>query len=324
MHNNILLVGCGDMAVAYAKVLSDLRAPFDVIGRGEVSCASFASRTGVVPLAGGVERAAADGHVAHDAAIIAAPIDQLAAITRQLIAAGVRRILVEKPAGLNPAEIAESARLAAEHHAAVFIAYNRRFYASTRKAREMLAADGGVTSFYFEFTEWAHEIRKLPLPPAVKKEWFLANSSHVCDLAFFLGGLPKVLTAHVQGSLDWHPSGAQFAGCGVSRTGALFSYHSNWESAGRWGVELCTAKRRLYLRPLETLQEQLRGELALKPVTFDDRLDKEFKPGLHAQTRAFLQHPEGDDGLLALDDHARIVSRFYRQVAPGYVPSAHD
>jgi predicted dehydrogenase len=312
--SSILLVGCGEMAVSYARVLKALDTPFDVIGRRPEACATFAEKTGVMPRPGGV--AATGGRLPQQTAIVAVNIDQLAAVVQQLLEAGVRNILVEKPGGLNAAEISATAGLAAPSGARIFVAYNRRFYASVQKARELIAADGGATSFFFEFTEWSHLITDLPLSPVVKQEWLLANTSHLCDLAFYLGGFPAQLTAHSSGALSWHPRGAQFTGCGVSRTGALFAYHSNWESAGRWGVEICTARRRLHLRPLESLNEQIRGELALKPVELADQPDREFKPGLLAQTRCFLDGAGEEAGLLPLAIHSANVADVYSQMTP--------
>ena len=310
----LLLVGSGRMALDYAKVLQALGIPFDVIGRRPETCAAFAAKTGVEPLSGGLIAAFARLVTCPQSAIVTVDVEQLASVTEYLLIRGVRRILVEKPAGLNAAEIAATARLAKQKGAEVFVAYNRRFYASTQKARELIVADGGVTSFFFEFTEWSHQIATLPTPKPVKRQWFLCNSSHVCDLAFFLCGGPSELSTHSKGALDWHPAGAQFVGCGVSVTGAPFSYHSNWESAGRWGVEICTRKRRLYLRPLEALSEQMRGDLVLAPVPLDDRLDKEFKPGIYEQTRAFLGG--NDAGLLPIEDHARCAAEVYAHMVP--------
>ena len=51
----------------------------------------------------------------------------------------------------------------------------------------MIAEDGGVTSFHFEFTEWSHQIQHLQKAPGVMDHWVLGNSSHVLDLAFHLG-----------------------------------------------------------------------------------------------------------------------------------------
>ena len=108
---------------------------------------------------------------------------------------GVKRILVEKPAGTTLEEVAQVASEAENQRAEVYVAYNRRFFASTIKAQSIIAEDRGVTSFAFEFTEWSHQIVDLEKDPRVKKNWFLANSTHVVDLAFYLGGIPKRFAA---------------------------------------------------------------------------------------------------------------------------------
>jgi hypothetical protein len=90
------------------------------------------------------------------------------------------------------------------------------------KAKEMIEQDGGVLSFNFEFTEWPHTIEVLDIKEEVKQHWFLANSTHVVDTAFFLGGRPRQLTSFQANSLDWHKSGAIFTGAGISENDALF------------------------------------------------------------------------------------------------------
>jgi predicted dehydrogenase len=180
--------------------------------------------------------------------------------------------------------------MAAKHKdkAEVMIAYNRRFYASTTMARKLIAEDGGATSCTFEFTEWAHTIVTETYAPGVKEAWFLANSSHVVDLAIHLCGFPKDWRAWHGGSLSWHPASARFCGSGITEQGVFFSYHGDWEAPGRWGLEVLTRKRRYIFRPMEQLQVVLLGSTTINNVELDDRLDKEFKPGLHEQTKAFL------------------------------------
>jgi predicted dehydrogenase len=177
---------------------------------------------------------------------------------------------------------------AQSHKAKVWLAYNRRFYEATRKAKEIIQKDGGATSFHFEFTEWSHKIREFEGKKEIKAVWFLANSTHVVDLAFHLCGWPKDWRSWSSGSLDWHPAAARFSGGGVTDQGILFSYFADWEAPGRWGVEVLTRKNRLILRPMEQLQLTPMGSVQVKPVTLYDKLDNEFKPGLYRQTEAFL------------------------------------
>jgi len=54
------------------------------------------------------------------------------------------------------------------------------------------------------------------------------------------------------------------------------------------GVEMLTKKSRLILRPLEELQIQLKGSVAINKVDIDATIDKQFKPGLFLQIKQFL------------------------------------
>ena len=301
------------MAQDYAKVLESLNQDFEVIGRGETSARKFELATGRSVRIGGLTRALA-AHSAPEQAIVAVGVEHLASIATELIEAGTRRVLVEKPGGLNTKEIWTLQRKAAKHKADVLIAYNRRFYASTSLARELIAEDGGATSCTFEFTEWSHVIAPLAKAPGVKETWFLANSSHVADLAFHLCGFPTDWRAWHGGSLEWHKTAARFCGAGITEQGVFFSYHSDWEAPGRWGVEVLTRRRRFVFRPMEQLQVMPLGSVKVENVAIDDQLDKAFKPGLSAQTKAFLGR---DDGLFCtVDDQLRHCA-VYDEVA-GY------
>ena len=286
LNKSIWLIGAGQMAVDYYKVLNDLDVFFKVIGRGKKSAKSFYKKTGVRPILGGLDSFLADYPEKCSHAIVAVGVERLAETTKQLLKYGIQNILVEKPAGLNKEEIESVAKLTKEENANVFVAYNRRFYSSVIKAKEIIKEDGGVTSFSFEFTEWSHEIEKIEKASGVKENWFLANSTHVVDLAFYLGGQPKKISSFVSGGLDWHPSASVFSGAGMSETGALFSYQANWESAGRWSVEILTKKHRLIFRPIEKLQIQNRGSVQIDFV--DNILFNDLILSLGVIPNAFL------------------------------------
>ncbi len=311
---HVLLVGAGPMARAYAAVLKELKRLFTVVGRGEESARTFEREIGVPVIRGGIDAYIARKTPLPAKAIVAVPVTELGKSTRDLLAAGIRDILVEKPAGLDEQDIGQTETLREKTGARVVVAYNRRFYASTEKARALIAADGGVTSFTFDFTERSSEIETLPLPAEVKREWFLANSSHVTDLAFFLGGRPRHLDATVAGALPWHPQAAVFAGHGETENGILFSYHADWSSGGRWSVTLCTPRQKLVLQPLETLKAMARGSFDLIDIPLDDALDKKFKPGIYRETEAFLAGTGGT--LCTLAEHTDKI-KMYRAIETG-------
>lgn len=287
-HLQVLLIGAGPMAVDYAKVLLHKGIKFITVGRGQTSAQTFSEKAGVSVILGGLAKFIDDQPLtSFTHAIVATGVESLAETTLMLLKAGVKNILVEKPAGLNLEQIDQLRLAASKEKAGVFIAYNRRFYSATHEAKKIIDADGGITSFNFDFTEWSHVIEPSTKPWEVKRSWLLANSSHVIDLAFYLGGAPTSWSSYSSGELKWH-SKSIFAGSGVTGSGALFNYGANWESAGRWGVEINTLKHKLILRPMEQLFIQKKGSIEITPVDLDE-IDKTFKPGLYKQTSFFLE-----------------------------------
>jgi len=310
--NNVWLIGAGGMAQDYIKVLEGLKADFTVIGRGEKAAKKCEEATGCSIVTGGLEGFLKQATDICTHAIVSVGIEKLYETTKELLDYGVKNILVEKPAGLHQKEFTDLVQATKEKQANVFVAYNRRFYASALKAKEIIKEDGGVTSFNFEFTEWEHVIAPLKKAEGVKEKWFLGNSTHVVDLAFFLGGKPKEICSFTNGNLLWHPSASNFSGAGISESGALFNYQANWKSAGRWSVEVLTNEHRLILRPMEKLQIQKRGSIAQEFVDIDYKADEEFKPGLFLQTKNFLE--DNSNGMCTIAEQSQMYG-FYKKIA---------
>lgn len=311
------------MAIAYGRVLNALGVAWSAVGRGSRSATTLEAACGVKPALGGLERYLREQpSPTANCAIVALPIPQLATATQALTEAGIGRVLVEKPAGLTIAEIEGLARAVERSGAEVYVGYNRRFYASVGAARSLIAEDGGVTSFHMDFTERVDRIETGKQDRAVLANWFLANSSHVVDLAFFLCGEAAEGRGLAAGALTWHPAGAVFVGHGRTASGAPFTWHADWTSAGRWGVDIRTARRRLLLQPLEQLLVQDRGSLELSRYPLDDALDHRFKPGLYRQVDAFLGPAPAGLGLETIAAHARHVRSWSAMICPGQMHAA--
>ncbi len=309
---NVVLFGAGPMAMDYAKVLKHLGANFTVAGRSHEGTEKFHKETGIEAVPGGVSDWEKK-QISADYGIIAVNCDALASTAVELMDTGVRKILIEKPAGLTAQEIHAVCEHAKKTETQVFVAYNRRFHASTTEARKLIEDDGGVLSFNFEFTEWCDQVVDKLKHCNTGKNWFLANSSHVVDLAFFLGGEPKELHSYTAGGNDWHPVATVFAGAGVTHSGALFSYQANWDAPGRWGVEVLTRKHRYIFRPLEKLQILKHNTVTIESVDIDDRLDLEFKPGLYQQTQSFL-YEDTLAPFLDIHKHYENVITYYEKI----------
>ena len=313
MNTKVLLVGAGSMAQSYFDVLQFLEVDYDIVCRAESSALSFEREKDFKPIIGGLA-GYLESNTAPTHAIVAVGVEALASVTMFLLNAGVKEILVEKPASLYQRELSSLVVLAQRNQANVYVAYNRRFYASVDRLSKIVSSDGGLRSIYFDFTEWSDRIAPLEKAEGVKQRWLLSNSSHVIDLAFYLAGRPKELTAFSTGQLNWHKRGSCFTGSGVTENGVLFSYRADWDAPGRWCLKAYTKHHRLELSPLESLIVTERNSVSEKDIRLADDIDRDFKPGLMKQVQAFFS---GNNAVLCSIDEQLANYPFYIQMA-GY------
>lgn len=305
----VTIFGLGPIGLEYTKIFMSMGFSVVPVGRSLAGCEAFEKETSIK--ASTWDRFDFENIGLNNTAVVAVGEAQLGNVTEKLILAGYKDILVEKPGGSSYEDIERLAALATEKKCNVRVAYNRRFYASVLKGLEVIKADGGVRSFHFDFSEWSHKIEPLSKEAGVKERWFIHNSSHVVDLAFFMGGWPAELSSLSGQPMTWHSAGL-FVGMGRSESGALFSYNADWVGPGRWGVEIVTAKHRLIYKPLEKLQIQELGTVAINLVETDDTLDTQFKPGFYKQVEAFLL---GSSSLPTLQEQCEHLKTF-KKICP--------
>ena len=88
-NKNAWLIGAGQMAIDYTKVLNKLNIKFDVIGRGKKSSNFFFDKTNKKPFEGGLSKFLETKPKKCDYAIVATNIDQLFDVSVMLIEYGV-------------------------------------------------------------------------------------------------------------------------------------------------------------------------------------------------------------------------------------------
>jgi len=304
LDNKLILIGAGEMACEYSKVLNTLNYNFIVVGRGKQSASNFKRITGKDVEVGGIKEFTKKYKITNCKAIVAVGWEELSETTTILLNNGVKDILLEKPGGLDMKQINHLSIFANEKKGNVFIAYNRRFFTSVIKAKEIIDEDGGVSSFYFNFTERSDILESLNISNNIKSNWLLANSSHVIDLAFYLGGLPQKMSSVSTGSLVWHPKASKFCGFGKTVNGVIFSYIADWGAPGRWSIEINTRKNRIILCPLEEISIQKIGSFKLKNIQLSNKVDIIYKPGLFKQTDKFLKREY--DNFLTIEEQAEM------------------
>ena len=310
---SVLLIGTGRMARAYAQVLTALNVPAIAVGRSEEHARTFERETGMKALSGGLSNWKKTAHEIPTHAIIAADVEAIPAIARELIDSCIKHLLLEKPAALEKVELMPLQTHAKNNGASVSVGYNRRFLSSAQKAKELIAADGGAISFYFEFNERTTQperIKGMNTPKRTVERWFIANSTHVIDLAFYLAGEPLALSGFAAAGPLWAPHPTLFSGAGLARNNVVFSYYANWEIDGPWLVEVQTSRRKLVLNPLEKLHEEKDGVLEL--VSYDDSLDTAWRPGLYREVECFLSgtgdSPTLEEQVLRFDWYEKMLS----------------
>jgi predicted dehydrogenase len=298
----ILLVGAGAMALEYARVLDVLDLPVTAFGRGTVSAEKFAGVTGITPTTGTLAAQIEETPDLPRQAIVAVNAMYLTDVVEELAGAGVQRLLVEKPAALDGAELARLNLVVQQTGADIRLAYNRRFLPSVLAASAMVEADGGVLSAKVDFSEPSRRIASFDKPQRELDTWFYGNSTHVVDLAVHFVGPCVEAHGQVAGEVAWHPAGGVFAGHARGASGALLSWHANWMGPGRWGLEIVTPQRRLVMQPLEQLRVQDHDSFVEHTIELDSDQEGGLKPGLLGQVRAFL-FGESDDRLPSLAEH---------------------
>jgi predicted dehydrogenase len=307
---NILIVGAGSIAREYIDVCLSLGTEPLVVTRGKDRAETLRQDIQSITVIDGGLQSYLEDHSPPNRAILATPIESLASHCQALIRNGVERILAEKPLALQPNKARDLLQTAEQHAADVYIGYNRRMYASVRRAADIIDEDGGVLSMTMDFTEAIARLDTSKYADPVLRHWGIANSSHVIDTAFYLCGDVEKIRANQEGSaVDWHSAGSVFYGSGRTVRDVPFSYHANWGAPGRWKIEINTADRKLLFAPMERLQVQQNGSFELTEADVDYTLDEEFKPGFYRQTAAFIN--ETDQLPLSLDSLPDKIDTLY-------------
>ena len=291
----VLIIGAGWMSEQYCIALTQMGiSNVCVVSRTEKSARTCCEKFGFRPYYGGYEKCLPDLGT-FDLVIVATPVHELKPAAMRAVECGNRNILVEKPASLYSSELFEWAKQSDDQNARIRIAYNRLVYPNLWKLKELVQSEGGITSCRYTFTELVHTINFDNNRTDVYERWGISNSLHVISMAHDLIGLPKEMQAYQYGKLDWHPSGDRFVGAGITQENIPFSYHADWSSAGRWGIEIMTPQNAYRLIPLEQLYRCKKGTFTWERIetaaAFPD-----VKQGIAEEIAAML-YP-GFDGIV--------------------------
>lgn len=289
-NKTVLIIGAGWMAEQYCVALTQMSfRDVCVVSRSEESAKACCAKFGFRPYYGGYEKYLPELGT-FDLVIVATPVHELKPAAMRAVECANKNIMVEKPASLYSSELFEWAKQSDEWNVRIRIAYNRLVYPNLWKLKELVQSEGGITSCKYTFTELVHTINFDNNRTDVYERWGIANSLHVISMAHYLIGLPKEMQTYRFGKLDWHPSGDRFVGAGVSEENIPFSYHADWSSAGRWGIEIMTPQNAYRLIPLEQIYQCKKGAFTWEVVETTSAFP-DVKQGI-AEEVAIMLDPE--------------------------------
>jgi predicted dehydrogenase len=218
-----------------------------------------------------------------DAVFVLVNAPRIAEVAGECLRRGIPTLL-EKPPGLSVGEARGLVEIADRTKCINMVGLNRRFYSVMQRAREAVQEVGPLVSVVIEAPERLWEFKTLNHPPEVIDGLLYANSIHCIDLLRYFGGDLKEIHA-MNG--QWNEDQKNSFGALVRfESGAIGQYISNWTTPGGWSVTLYGMNRRVTLKPLEHgVVVDVGGAESVLPV---DEVDVQFKPGLYAQNRFFI------------------------------------
>lgn len=303
-NKSIMIIGSGWMAKQYAIALNEMKIKDVVIlSRNKDKVIQLCNEFGYMPIYGELNEELSK-IPEKDLVIISTSVDSLYTVTKYAIQNGQKNILVEKPGSLYSKELLDLNQNL--KNSRVRIAYNRLTYPNFHKLKSIISKEG-ISSCNFNFTEMLHFIDFEKNIQSVYSRWGISNSLHVISMVFELIGFPKEYKFYNSGSLDWHPTSSVFVGSGISENEILFSYHADWNSAGRWGIEVMTKKNAYRLIPLEELFVRYKNTFEWNKVQFDVAYPG-IKQGIIEQISVMLEkNLEEAIPLVTLEKGAKLI-----------------
>ena len=219
----------------------------------------------------------------YDAIMLAVNIDSTFELLNELIDTD-KPILVEKPISLKSKEIA---KLIEKNNKKVFVAYNRRYYASTDLAKKFIESKSNVNATFF-----------IPEKDHLR---FYHNSPHMIDLMnYFFNDLQLEYYTHFM--VDKKLSG--LTSIFTTKRGDVINFISNWNAPSNFKVEIIHQDEKIELFPIERACFY-KGMQIIEPTkdnpnrkyipklineSKNDKVEENFKPGLYQQAKVFYNY----------------------------------
>lgn len=305
----ILIVGTGKIAEEYIKCLIKLNKTIEIVGNTKKKTDLISKKYNIKCFNGGIENFKFIKK--YENIIIATPVLLLFEHLKICInkCKGLFNILVEKPGCLYSYQLKHIIEI--KKNINIYIAYNRRFYSSTLKGKEIIDKDP-IKHLSFKLNAYKLKEKGKIFSQECMNSYFTAMTTHLVDMAFFFTNIPKKINTNISGygNLLFHKKGCFFKGDGITLNNIPFNYIGDWSQDGFWNIELfLNSGKKLYYQPLEQLK--IINKDSSEQIIDKKQIDIDFKPGFYKQVKSFISNKKN---LLDIKTHYNNLLIYYKMV----------
>lgn len=305
-----LIIGGGLIAEEYIKCLIEMNIDFEVLVNTDEKKKFLLDKYNHTCYSGGVENFKFNKE--YDHIIIATPISLLYNHLKLCLLNNkhLKYVLIEKPGCMYSYQLKEI--ISIKKNVEIFIAYNRRFYSSIIKGKQIITNDP-INKLNLTIDEYNLDNIAKQKSNEIMENTFTNMTTHVVDVAFYLTGVPKkinVLNIDGYGELYYHKKATIFNGTGITENDIEFEYNGNWTKNGKWKIELqLKSGKVLSYQPLEDLK--IIDEDGCEKIITRNEFDTLYKPGYYKQINSFITNKED---LLTIENHHKNQNLYHQMV----------
>lgn len=222
------------------------------------------------------------------------------------------KLLIEKPLGLDLSQANEILAAANTKNRTGYVAFNRRFYSSTRWVKEGLSQEQGRLFIKIQDQEDTDAAALDGHAKETLDNWMFANSIHLVDLIRYFGRAPILKVNCIRpfkGNMDSLEILAEIE----FENGDVALYECIWNAQGPWAAVVTSRDLRYELKPLESAVYQTRESRVLNHMA-EDPLDTKYKPGFYLQALEAVKAVNGQENSLSNLEDALETTRLTAQI----------
>ncbi len=311
MMKSISIIGAGNMAREYLKVLQDLNhcKVLGIFSRSRNKALEISREFNI----GYVASSVSDLYekTKSDMVIICVNEESTLEVAKEVFNFAWAS-LFEKPFGINPTQTELISSYANDaKNLNIYIALNRRYYETTTCIQAQLDKISDRRVININDQEDTVSAKSSGRSDLEIKYWHYLNAIHIIDFALIFGR--GDVTDVIQSSTDL--ADKEFVKNAIIHfsSGDKAIYQCLWNRPSPWFVTVSVSTRRFIMQPLESCYETTQEDRSPKKL-IESTYDKEYKPGLYNMINLFLDYEKNKSQLVTIKKYnqlSSLISKIY-------------